>query len=110
MGRGPYRCSLEIAVSNGVDYEGGTTVGMLRVMSKRGDDRFTWPDLEHKSALEKLEQEQRRALEEAERIFAEERKKGATAFLIQEGKAAQRIEEFDPSAKEIIMIPRVVGG
>jgi len=57
-----------------------------------------------------LTEEHKRAVEEAERIFAEERKKGATAFLVESGKPAQRIEEFDPFAKEIIMVPRVVGG
>jgi hypothetical protein len=83
---------------------------MLRVMSRRGDDRFLWPDLECDSDCLALTEEQKRAVEEAERIFAEERKKGATPFLVVPGKPAQRIEEFDPFAKETIMIPRVVGG
>jgi len=85
-------------------------VGMLRVMSRRGDDRFTWPDLKRDADFLELAQEQKRAVEEAERIFAEERKKGATAFLVEAGKPAQRIDEFDPFAKEIILVPRVVGG
>jgi len=85
-------------------------VGMLRVMSRRGDDRFTWPALKRDSDFLELAEEQRRAVEEAGRIFAEERRKGATAFLVEAGKPAQRIDEFDPFAKEIILIPRVVGG
>jgi len=83
---------------------------MLRVMSRRGDDRFTWPDLKCDADFLELAQEQKRAVEEAERLFAEERRKGATAFLVEAGKAAQRIDEFDPFAKEIILVPRVVGG
>jgi hypothetical protein len=83
---------------------------MLRVMSRRGDDRFTWPDLKRDPDFLELTEEQKRAVEEAERIFAEERRKGATAFLVESGGPAQRIEEFDPFAKEIIMVPRVVGG
>ncbi len=83
---------------------------MLRVMSRRGDDRFTWPDLKCNPDFLELTEDQKRAVEEAERIFAEERKKGATAFLVESGKPAQRIEGFDPFAKEIIMVPRVVGG
>jgi hypothetical protein len=83
---------------------------MLRVMSRRGDDRFTWPDLKRDADFLELAQEQKRAVEEAERLFAEERRKGATAFLVEGGKAAQRIDEFDPFAKEIILVPRVVGG
>jgi hypothetical protein len=83
---------------------------MLRVMSRRGDDRFTWPDLKRAPDFLELAEEQKRAVEEAKRIFAEERRKGATAFLVESGKPAQRVEEFDPFAKEIVMVPRVVGG
>lgn len=85
-------------------------MGMLRVMSRRGDDRFTWPDLKHDANFLEVAHEQKRAVEEAERIFAEERRKGATAFLVEAGKSAQRIDKFDPYAKEIILVPRVVGG
>ena len=46
----------------------------------------------------------------AERIFAETRAKGATAFRIEAGKPPQRIEQFDPQAQQIVMVPRVVGG
>jgi hypothetical protein len=83
---------------------------MLRVMSRRGDDRFIWPDLKRDSNFLELAHEQKRAVEEAERIFAEERRKGATAFLVEAGKPPQRIDEFDPYAKEMILVPRVIGG
>jgi len=79
---------------------------MLRVMSRRGDDRLTWDE---QKVLEG-NPEAIAAIREAERIFAEERKKGATAFLTKAGKPAERIEEFDATADQIIMIPRVVGG
>jgi hypothetical protein len=90
----------------GYDYEGGTTVGMLRVMSRRGDDRVTW---DKQSVLEG-DPEATAAVREAERIFAQERAKGATAFRIDPGKPAQRIEEFDQTAEQIVLVPRVVGG
>jgi len=79
---------------------------MLRVMSRRGDDRLTWDE---QKVLEG-NPEAIAAVREAERIFAEERKKGATAFLTKAGKPAERIEEFDATADQIIMVPRVVGG
>lgn len=79
---------------------------MLRVMSRRGDDRLTWDE---QKVLEG-NPEAIAAIREAERIFAEERKKGATAFLTKAGKPAERIEEFDATADQIIMVPRVVGG
>ena len=50
------------------------------------------------------------AIREAERIFAHERARGATAFRVAAGRPAERIEQFDPQAKQIILVPRVVGG
>ncbi len=88
------------------DYEGGTTVGMLRVMSRRGDDRVTWD--EHKVAAR--DPEALAAIREAERIFTQERTKGATAFRINPGKPAERVEQFDYTAEQIVLVPRVVGG
>jgi len=80
---------------------------MLRVMSRRGDDRLTWDE---QKVLEG-NPEAIAAVREAERIFAEERRKGATAFLTKAGKPAQRVDKFDATtAGQIVMVPRVVGG
>ena len=79
---------------------------MLRVMSRRGDDRVTW-DVEK---VETHDFDALAALKEAERIFAEERKKGATAFKMESGKTVERIDKFDPTAEQIVLVPRVVGG
>ena len=81
-------------------------MGMLRVMSRRGDDRVTWD--EQKVIVG--DPEATAAVREAERIFAQERAKGATAFRIDPGKPAQRIEQFDRTAEQIVLVPRVVGG
>lgn len=81
-------------------------MGMLRVMSRRGDDRIMWN-------LEKIEAndpEAVAAIREAERIFTEERKRGATAFKVESGKPVERIEKFDRTAEQIVIVPRVVGG
>lgn len=91
---------------NGLHYEGGTTVGMLRVMSRRGDDRLTWDE----QRLLAGDSEAIAAVREAERIFEQERTKGATAFRVQPGKPIERIEQFDSTAEQIVMVPRVVGG
>ena len=90
----------------GVDYEGGTTVGMIRVMSRRGDDRLTWDE----KKMQAGDSEAIAAVREAERIFAQERAKGATAFRVETGKPVQRLEQFDATAEQIVMVPRVVGG
>jgi len=75
-------------------------------MSRRGDDRVTWDTQKvHEGDLEAIA-----AVREAERIFAQERAKGATAFRIDPGKPPQRIDQFDATAEQIVMVPRVVGG
>ena len=79
---------------------------MLRIMSRRGDDRITWDQ----QKLQVGDLEATAAVREAERIFAQERAKGATAFRIDPGKPAQRIDTFDETAEQIVLVPRVVGG
>ena len=81
-------------------------MGMLRVISKRGDERVQW------NAQDALagDTEALTAIREAERIFAQERARGATAYRVETGKSAQRLEQFDPQAEQIVLVPRVVGG
>jgi len=81
-------------------------MGMLRVISKRGDDRVQWNEQDAEAG----DAEAIAAIREAEHIFAEERARGATAFRVGTGKPAERIERFDPQAEQIILVPRVVGG
>lgn len=81
-------------------------MGMIRVMSRRGDDRLTWDEKKFQAG----DSEAIAAVREAERIFAQERAKGATAFRVETGKPVQRLERFDATAEQIVMIPRVVGG
>jgi hypothetical protein len=86
--------------------KGRTTVSMLRVMSRRGDDRITWDS----QKVNANDSEAIAAIREAERIFNEERRKGGTAFKVETGRPAERIEKFDGTAEQIILVPRVVGG
>jgi hypothetical protein len=79
---------------------------MLRVMSRRGDDRIMWDSRK----LETNDPEALAAIREAERIFNEERLKGATAFRVEPGKPVERIDKFDRTAEQIVLVPRVVGG
>ena len=81
-------------------------MGMLRVMSRRGDDRVTWDG----QKVQAGDPDATAAVREAERIFAQERAKGATAFRVEPGRPTQRIGQFDPTAEQIVMVPRVVGG
>lgn len=79
---------------------------MLRIMSRRGDDRVTW----NRARVKIGDPEALAAVREAERIFAEERGRGATAFKIEPGRPAQRITQFDETAEQIVLVSRVVGG
>jgi hypothetical protein len=81
-------------------------MGMLRIISKRGDDRLLW------NAEDALagDAQAKAAVQEAERIFAKERAEGATAFRVEPGQPIKRVEQFDPQAEQIVMVPRVVGG
>ena len=81
-------------------------MSVLRVLSRSGDDRYTWT--RSSATVDTVEADA--AVREAERIFAEQRARGATAVRMAPGKPAARIEKFDPEAEEIVMIPRVIGG
>lgn len=81
-------------------------MGMLRVMSKRGDDHTKWDTVKHLEG----DPEATAAVREAERIFAREQARGATAYRLDPEKPIQRIDTFDVTADQIVMVPRVVGG
>ena len=81
-------------------------MGMLRVISRRGDDRIQWNEQDALSG----DAEAIAAIREAERIFADARARGASAYRVQPGKPAERIEQFDRTAEQIVLVPKVVGG
>jgi hypothetical protein len=78
----------------------------MRVLSARGDTVVEWDSRK----VEAGEAEALSAVREAERIFAEQRARGATAFRVAPDRPAERIDEFDPRAEQIVVVPRVAGG
>ena len=78
----------------------------LRILSARGDTVVEWNPTEAEAG----DREARAALREAERIFEEARGRGATAFKVEQGKRAERLDRFDPRADEVVIVPRVAGG
>jgi uncharacterized protein (DUF1800 family) len=77
----------------------------LRVMNSKGDRAIVWD-------AEKLTQGQKEAqaaVKEAERIFAEERARGATAFRVTPGQLAEKLARFESDADTVI-VPRIAGG
>jgi hypothetical protein len=78
----------------------------LRVLSSRGDTVVEWDE----KKIELGDPDALAAVREAERIFDEQRARGATAFVVTPGKPAQRIDTFDAQAEQVLMVPRVAGG
>ena len=76
-------------------------MGMLRILSRRGDDRVYWNEPDALTG----DAEALAAVHEAERIFARQRARGATAFRIEAGKPTERLDQFDPQAEQMILVP-----
>jgi len=78
----------------------------LRILSPRGDVTHTWDP----ARVATGDPEALAAVREAERIFAEARERGATAFRLAPGQPAERLDEFAPEATQIVLVPRISGG
>ena len=78
----------------------------LRVLSARGDAIVEWDG----RSAEAGDAEALAAVRAAERIFAEQCARGATAFRVGPDRPAERVDEFDPRAERIVVVPRVAGG
>ena len=81
-------------------------MSMLRVLSSEGDTRYEW----NLAEVEAGDAEAEAAVREAERIFKAARRNGSTAFSVTQGQAPVRIDRFDQTAEQIILVPRIVGG
>lgn len=74
-------------------------MGVMKVMGPMGDQKIAWDADDGKQVLR------------ARTRFAELIKKGHRAFLMDEtGKKGKQIDEFDPSAGALLMIPAMMGG
>ena len=78
----------------------------MRVLCTGGDRIVEWDDLKVGAG----DAEALAAVREAERIFQEQRARGAAAFKASPNRPAERIDEFDPAAEQIVVVPRVAGG
>jgi hypothetical protein len=78
----------------------------LLILSARGDTAYRW-DAERAATGDA---EAQAAVREAERIFREHRGRGATAFRVVADRPAERIDDFEPKAEQIVIVPRIAGG
>ena len=78
----------------------------MRLLSAGGDRVVEWDSRQAEAG----DAEALAAVREAERIFAEQRGRGATAFRVSPDRPAERIDQFDPAAEQIVVVPRVAGG
>jgi len=81
-------------------------MAVLRVLNWSGDTKVSY-DVARAAGGDL---EQAAAVHEAERIFQEERARGATAFKVLPGEPGVRIDEFDRAAEQIVIVPRIAGG
>ncbi|MCL4370380.1 MAG: hypothetical protein M1380_05680 [Chloroflexi bacterium] len=81
-------------------------MGKLRVLSIKGDRTVMWDQKQAETGDPEAEE----AVREAERIFQEALRNGATAFRVSAATPATRIDRFDPEADQIVVVPRVAGG
>ena len=82
-------------------------MGMLRVMSNLGDTQVTWDE----AAARTGDADAVAAVAEAERIFTAALAGGATAFVVRgAGQVAVRVDRLDREAREIVLVPRIIGG
>ena len=81
-------------------------MGKLRLLSIKGDRTVLWDQKQAETG----DPEAERAVREAERIFHESLRNGATAFRVSPDTPATRIDRFEPDADQIVVVPRVAGG
>jgi len=81
-------------------------MAVLRILSNQGDTKYEW-DI---ARVQQGDADAVAAIREAERIFAQQRARGATAFKVWPGRSAERLDSFDPQAENVVIVPRVAGG
>jgi hypothetical protein len=81
-------------------------MAVLRIMNSSGDRSVRWD----RGKVQVGDPEAMAAVREAERVFEEAKARGATGFKVTPGRPAERIEQFDPEAEQIIVVPQVAGG
>jgi hypothetical protein len=81
-------------------------MAVLRILSNLGDTKYEWDN----GRVQQGDADAVAAVREAERIFAQQRAKGATAFKVWPGRQAERLDRFDPQAEHVVIVPRVAGG
>lgn len=70
-------------------------LGIMRVLTKNGDDRITWDRGNEEEIAEAITK------------FDELKAKGYTAFSVtSDGKKGHEIDLFDPGAEEVLMVPQ----
>jgi hypothetical protein len=74
-------------------------IGEMRLMGTSGDTKIVW------------DSEQDDEVENARRTFNDLKRKGYAAFDVgAKGQKGERIQEFDPDAEKLIMVPAIAGG
>jgi uncharacterized protein YceH (UPF0502 family) len=79
----------------------------LQIMGRQGHRELSWDP----ERVEAKDPEALAAIAEAERILDEALARGHAAFVVRDpDQPAQRVERFDPTARQTVIVPRLVGG
>jgi len=81
-------------------------MGQLRIMSRRGDTKVAWDAAKATTG----DADAIAAVKTAERIFAEARAQGSTAFAVTPDVAPRVMDWFDADVDQIVVVPRIAGG
>ena len=73
-------------------------MGTIRWMSAEGDTQVQWNETDATS------------LDKAEAMIERAFKEGRGVFRVDEAGIGQRLKRFDPTAREIVVIPQIKGG
>ncbi|MDP2779765.1 hypothetical protein [Devosia sp.] len=79
----------------------------IHILNERGDTAIRWSA----EAYVAKDRDAVAAVREAERIMAQARKQGASAFAVKPGELARRIDKLEPGSEQnVVIVPRIAGG
>jgi hypothetical protein len=100
-------CTLYNAMHRSVRSKGGKSMNKLQVMGRDGHRELLWDPKQ----VEAEDPEALAVIAEAERIVEEALARGQAVFRVDApDQPAERIERFDQTAPQTVIVPRLAGG
>lgn len=103
----------EERVRAGTFSPGVTGVGEIRVFGRAGDARVAYPRIASLTVLDSLSEEERYAIQFADRVTVEHARMSRPLFAVRPGSAlgGEKISSFDPTrGEDILVLSQIRGG